>query len=252
MRISKTLSLIILLVVAVGCEKDSSFASPESTTGQGGSMTRFAISGNYMYIVDHSAIKVLNIAAGSFQLQQEVSVGSGMETIFAMGDYLYLGAVDAMYIYSIADRQNPTFVFRYQHIVACDPVVVQGNRAYVTMRGGATCRNAGANALEIIDISNPFEPKLITNYALSSPYGLGVENTLLFVCEGENGFKVLDITDERNVTVAVSRDDFFAYDVIARQGVATITGEDGIFQFSYGDGTDLTLISKIPVLRAEL
>jgi hypothetical protein len=49
------------------------------------------------------------------------------------------------------------------------------------------------------------------------------------------------------------RDDFFAYDVIAREGLATITGEDGIFQFSYGETPDeITLLSKIPVLRADL
>jgi hypothetical protein len=156
-----------------------------------------------------------------------------------------------MYIYSIADRQNPTFVFRYQHMVSCDPVIVQRNRAYVTMRGGTRC-NGGSNALEIIDISDPFEPKLITNYAMTSPYGLGIDNNILFVCEGEHGIKVLDITDERHVTLRAQRNDFFAYDVIVRENVATVTGEDGIFQFSYGDGSDLTLVSKIPVTRTEL
>jgi hypothetical protein len=83
---------------------------------------------------------------------------------------------------------------------------------------------------------------------MNSPHGLAVENTTLFLCEGQNGLKVFDITDEMNIELVTHRDDFFAYDVIARNGVATVTGEDGIFQFSY-TGTDINQISKIPVLR---
>lgn len=250
MRSGKILSAILLVVIAISCDSDVGMNSEGS--GQGGSMTRFAISGNYLYVVDHQAVIVFSIADGSFTQVREVSVGFGMETIFAKGEYLYLGANDAMYIYSIADPAQPSFIFRYQHIVSCDPVVVQGNRAYVTLRSGSFC-NRGANALEIIDISNPHAPVLIKNYPMSAPHGLGVDGSLLFVCEGEFGFKVFDLTDENQIALIEHRDDFFAYDVIAREGVATVTGEDGIFQFSYGESKDeLTLLSTIPVLRADL
>jgi hypothetical protein len=201
-----------------------------------------------MYLVDNSGVKVFTITSGTFALLKEVPIGFRMETIFARGEYLYMGASDGMYIYSISDPGDPTFVFRYQHIVACDPVVVQGDRAYVTLRTGGEFCNRGINSLEIIDISDPYSPTLITNYPMDSPHGLAVENNTLFLCEGESGFKVFDITDETNIKLVTHRNDFFAYDIIARDGIATVTGEDGIFQFSY-EGTDLKQISKIPVLR---
>ena len=215
-------------------------------------MTRFAISGSYLYLVDHSSVKVFSIIEDAFQEVRVVPISFGMETIFAKGDYLYLGASDAMYIYSIADRTDPSFVFRYQHIVSCDPVVVQGDRAYVTLRSGSWC-NRGTNALEIIDISDPYQPVLISNHPMSSPHGLAIDDNLLFLCEGEYGLKVFDVANEQQIELLEHRDDFFAYDVIAREGVATITGEDGIFQFSYGETPhEITLLSKIPVLRADL
>lgn len=249
MRCHKLILPVFLLALVTGCENDSLMQS-SGGAGQGGSMTRFAISGNLLYLVDHTNIKVFDIAGGRFEHVREIPVGWGMETIFANHDYLYLGANDAMYIYSLKDPAQPAFVFRYQHIVSCDPVVVQGNRAYVTMRGGSSC-NRGVNALEIIDISDPYKPVLVKNYPMSSPHGLGVDGNLLFLCEGTVGFKVFDITNENDIALIDHRDDFFAYDVIAKQGLATVTGEDGIFQFSYGSAQEITQLGTIPVERPD-
>jgi hypothetical protein len=157
-----------------------------------------------------------------------------------------------MYIYSIANPETPSFVFQYAHIVACDPVVVQGNRAYVTLRSGGIECNRGTNALEVIDITNPHNPSLIANYPMQSPHGLGVDKSLLFLCEGAGGLKVFDIRNERDIKLITNVDDFFAYDVILQKGLATVTGEDGIFQFSYNESGGISLVSKIPVTRGEL
>lgn len=251
MRYDKIFLFLSVISILVSCESDGSLSSEAGGVGQGGSMTRFAIQGNRMYVADHLTIKVFDITNDNFSQLGQVEVGFGLETIFAKGEYLYLGANDAMYIYSISNPDSPTFIFRYAHIVACDPVVVQGNRAYVTMRGGTWC-NMGSNALEIIDIEDPYNPKLIANYPMTSPYGLSVDGDILFLCEGEAGLNVFDISNELDIKLKEHLPDFFAYDIIARQGLATVTGEDGIFQYSYGVNTKLQLLSKIPVTRAEL
>ena len=248
MRFRKIFALLLVSALAFSCENDAQM-SLQGGTGQAGSMTRFAISGHYLYLAGNSTIKVFNIGQGEFVLVREVSTPPGMETIFTKGDYLYLGANDGMYIYSIADPIKPSFIFRYEHVVACDPVVVQENRAYVTIRsdGGCIWGNRNVNALEIIDISDPYLPVVIRSYPMISPYGLGIDGTTLFLCEGESGFKVFDVTNELDIVLIEHRRDFFAYDVIPRQGVATVTGQDGIFQFSYGGTKGLTFLSKIAV-----
>ncbi|HEY0744330.1 MAG TPA: hypothetical protein VGD40_22840 [Chryseosolibacter sp.] len=251
MRSGKLLQYFFIFCVVVSCDSDTSLSSADGGgTGQGGSMTRFSIQGNRMYIVDHTSVSVFDIANNNFAKINQVEVNMGIETIFAKGEYLYLGANDAMYIYSIANPDQPAFVFRYAHIVSCDPVVVQGDRAYVTMRGGTRC-NLGTNALEIIDISDPNAPTLIANYPMTSPHGLAVDGNVLFICEGESGLKMFDISNERDIQLKSHLTDFFAYDVIARSGVATITGEDGIFQYAYNP-EKLNLLSKIMVSREAL
>ena len=249
MQFNKTLRFVFAISAFAGCESDSQ--NDSFTTGQGGSMTRFAINGSYLYVVDQSSIDVFDITGENFVNIGEVEIGPGMETIFARGEYLYLGALDGMYIYSIANPQRPTFVFHYSHVVSCDPVVVQGNRAYVTLRTGTSC-NLGTNALEIIDISDRTSPQLITNYPLTSPHGLGVKGNLLFICEGQYGFRVLDISDETNPKQVQYISNLHAYDVIVREEHVIITGEDGVFQYAFSaDGSDLSLLSKISVDRTE-
>ncbi len=249
MRTNIILSVFVLFIFSCSESGDS---AEMGGVGQGGSMTRFSIQGNTMYVVDNSSIQVFSIINDQFTKVNTVEANLGMETIFAKGDYLYLGARDAMYIYSIVTPDQPTFIFRYAHIVSCDPVVVQGNRAYVTMSSGSAC-NLGTNALEIIDISNPMDPTLITNYPMTSPQGLSVVGNLLFICEGSAGLKLLDITNELQIQVVNKLETFHAYDVITKGGIATITGDDGIFQYRYNaGGTDIELLSKIPVTRAEL
>ncbi len=253
MRYDRLTLYIGLFVLLLGCESDGTFSSADSSsgTGQGGSMTRFAIQGNRMYVADQSSIKVFDITEDNFAQLTETKVGFGLETIFAKGEYLYLGSNDAMYIYSISNPDQPAFIFRYAHIVSCDPVVVQGDRAYVTMRGGTQC-NSGDNALEIIDIKDPYNPQLIANYRMASPHGLAVDGQILFICEGEYGVRMFDIANERNIREIEHIEEYFAYDIIARSGVATVTGEDGIFQYTYGAQTGMDLLSKIPVDREAL
>ncbi|HOX82436.1 MAG TPA: hypothetical protein PLJ60_06245 [Chryseolinea sp.] len=251
MLISKTLRTLIYAVLLIACSDSTTSDSSNQVIGQGGSLTRFAINGNYLYVVDHNAIQVFNTQNNIFEKVNNIDVNSGLETIFVKGDYLYLGARDAMFIYDISTPQSPNFIFRYSHITSCDPVVVQGNRAYVTLRAGTSC-NLGTNALEILDISNPNNPTLIANYPMTSPYGLGVDGNLLFICEGSTGLKVYDITDERHIQLRKEVTDIFAYDVIPNNGVLTLTGEDGIFQYRYNNQGAVTLMSSIPVKRAEI
>ena len=247
---STKLIIFLFAVAALACQDDS--GSESLTTGQGGSMTRFAIHNNYLYVVDHAQLNIFDIHDNSFERVGEVPVNLGLETIATRNEFLYLGANDGMYIYSLADPGAPSFVFKYSHIISCDPVFVQGNRAFVTLRNGGAC-NRGANALEIIDIANPNDPTLIENYQMQSPHGLSVDNDLLFLCEGDNGFKVFDISDEKNIQLLTHLTSFKAYDVIARNGVLIITGEDGVFQYRYDSVTGaLELLSSIPVNRAEV
>lgn len=129
---------ILLLVFGVSfmaCEGES-FSSADmgssiGTTGQGGSLARFAIGGDRLYTINDFSIKIFDVSGRTDMVfKKDVEVGFGIETLFPVGQNLFIGAQDGMYIYDISSPDSPQRLSYYSHIVSCDPVVVQDNLAY--------------------------------------------------------------------------------------------------------------------------
>ena len=151
-----------------------------------------------------------------------------------------------MFIFSISNPENPSRVAVYSHVVSCDPVVAEGNYAYVTLRSGTNC-NRGLNSLDVVDIRDMSRPQLLKSYPMQSPHGLGVDGNLLFVTEGDFGLKVFDKTNPNDLKLIKTFADFTAFDVIPDANVLIITGKQGIYQYSYNAQQELKLLSKIPI-----
>lgn len=204
-------------------------AMPPSTNPQagiGGSMARFTISQGYLYAVGNSTMQLFSLSNPSQpQNQQTIQLPWGIETIFPYEDKLFLGSTTGMHIYDNQNPASPSFVSTYQHVMSCDPVVVEGDKAYVTLRTDNTCEQ-GVNALEVIDISNLQDPTLIKSYTMQHPHGLGIDRGTLFLCEGSFGLKVFDAQDPLNIDQNLKQHftGFDAYDVIPLGNVLLMIG----------------------------
>ena len=97
-----------------------------------------------------------------------------------------------MLVYSLDEPASPKLIGRGAHLVSCDPVVVQGDVAYVTLRSGTACRR-GVNVLLVFDVAGPTHPRQIAERPMTSPHGLAVDGTTLFVADGKDGLVVLDV-----------------------------------------------------------
>lgn len=230
----------------------NSFSSPQSPSGVGGSMARFTIAEHFLYTIDQSSLYVFNIqnpenpTAGP-----TVNVGWGIETLFPYQGKLFIGAQNGMYIYGLENPLAPQQISMFSHIVSCDPVVVNDTLAYVTLRGGSECRGGFSNQLDILNVKRPEAPELLVTHAMTSPYGLGYDNGLLFICEGENGLKVFDVTDIYDMSNRLLEHytEIDAYDVIPFQNVLMLIGRDGLYQFDYSDPAELIMLSHLPIER---
>jgi hypothetical protein len=220
--------------------------------GVGGSMARFTLSANHLYTLDMEVLRSFDINdLTTPSLVSEKQIGWGMETIFPYEDHLYLGANNGMYIYNISDPGNPSFVSVYEHVTACDPVVVQGDIAFVTLRSGNNCFNQ-IDVLEVLDISDKGNPALLETFPMHNPHGLGIDGNCLFICEGDQGLKFFDASDVYSIDQhqLAHFDYFHAYDVIPFNNLLMVIGEDGLYQYSYNcDPGELTLLSTIQVIR---
>jgi hypothetical protein len=224
-----------------------------NSTGKGGSMACFTIVGNYLYTVDAMSLQLFDISEerSPRQTGQKVNVGTDIETIFSYSNSLFIGSQSGMYIYDIADATNPRRVGQYQHTRSCDPVVVEGNYAYVTLRDGTDCAG-GVNQLDVIDINNPSFPRKLKTYRMTNPHGLGIDNGLLFICDGRDGLKVYDAKDpnaiDRNQIAHFSN--MSTYDVIpdSNRKILMMVGNNKITQYDYKNPKDLVELSEIDVL----
>jgi hypothetical protein len=245
------LVLALLAVLLGGCDAGfrSADVAPGGQTGVGGSMARFAVAGNTLYIATKQSLDVYDVSQADSPVKiAKTDLGVGVETIFPYRNNLYIGANDGMYIFDNAQPEKPRLLTKYTHIMSCDPVVVQGNYAYVTLRTGLACRQFNSvSLLEVINISNPASPQLIHTTPMESPYGLGVDGTRLFVGEGSKGLKLFDISNPAQPKLMQFRSDIPTYDVIPYRSTLIVTGEKGIFQYRYDDKDRFDFLSKIPV-----
>ncbi|WP_036380128.1 LVIVD repeat-containing protein [Muricauda sp. MAR_2010_75] len=213
-------------------------------TGQGGSLARFKIVEDYLYAVDSHNINVFNISdLENPQNLDDVYAGFDIETIFYNGTYLFLGSMRGMYIYDITDPAVPSLISEFQHGTACDPVVVDGDYAYVTLRGGNWC-GATESGLFIVDISDIENPELAVQYPMDGPYGLGIKDEKLFVCDGDSGLKVYDKTDINDLIELNHFENIVTFDVIPLENHLIMVGDGVLYQYEYLDN-DIKLISQI-------
>jgi len=219
-------------------------AANDSQVGQGGSLARFKIVNDYLYAVGSHTISVFDISdLENPRDLEDVYAGFDIETIFNQGDHLFLGSMRGMYIYDISSPETPSFISEFQHGTACDPVVVDGDYAFVTLRGGNNC-GATESGLFIVDISDIATPVLATTYAMDGPYGLGIKDNKLFICDGESGLKVYDKTNIENLELLNHYKNIITFDVIPMDETLIMIGDEILYQYRYLDN-DIELISSL-------
>ena len=213
-----------------------------NSVGTGGSLARFQIVEDYLYTVGNFEMSIFNISNLSQPtLSNTQYAGWNIETMFQADNYLYLGGTNGMYIYSLEDAEYPTYVSEFIHWEGCDPVVVDGDYAYLTLRGGNDC-GVQDSVLEVIDISDKTQPTLITTYLLDNPYGLGFKEDMLFICDGTSGLKVFDKTNPTNLQLVQTFGAIQATDVIPLEDRLLMIGDAIIYQYQYTN-TGIELLS---------
>ena len=85
-------------------------------TGEGGSLARFKVVDDYLYALNNKAIKLFRFKEdGTLQNWSTVDVRWGIETVYRLEDYLFIGSTTGMFIYDITDPGNPSFISNYNH-----------------------------------------------------------------------------------------------------------------------------------------
>ncbi|MCH7400687.1 LVIVD repeat-containing protein [Belliella kenyensis] len=228
---------------------DAASVSGGESYGQGGSMARFTLMNAHLYAVDDFTLRVFDVQDKEMpKFLSTINLGWGIETIFPFQNRLFIGSNSGMHIYDATEPSSPTKMSVYEHVTACDPVVVNEQHAFVTLRSGVNCR-FGVDELQVLDITNLYQPKLLKSYAMLNPHGLGLAGDVLYLAEGKHGLKSFNVAD----VLAIDKNQLEylkslkSVDIIPGPKSLIVIGPDGVCQFDYSNPGKLIQLSCIDV-----
>ncbi len=233
--------------VFMATQSSTATAAGGSPFGVGGSMARFTIVNNHLYAVTDYALNVVSIANASDPVfTNKVNIGWGIETIYPFNNRLFIGSTTGMFIYDIAIPTNPVKLGTFSHVRSCDPVIADNNNAFVTLRSGNACMGF-INQLDVLDITNITNPRLIKTYPMTNPFGLAKDGNTLLICDGKDGLKFYNTSDINNIVLQKTISGLETYDVIAINSWALVVAKDGLYQYDYSSISNINLLSKLSV-----
>lgn len=234
--------ILAAILFAAACTKNSSTTSAPPSTGQGGSLARFTIMGTRLYTVDGAYLHVFDISNNSQpQYKNKVYVGWAIEAIFPFKGKLFIASNTAMYIYNTNNPDLPAMESYVQHLTGCDPVVANDSIAFLTIHGGNRC-GSSINQLQVYDIRNIAYPTLIQTIPMTRPMGLGLKDSVLFVCDNTSGMRVMNVKNPYQVQemYRVTTETFI--DVIPMDSIMLCMMPNGVAFYSI---TNLNQIQKL-------
>jgi hypothetical protein len=238
--------LLIVIFTQPSCTKESKGFI--STAGKGGSMARFTISGDHLYTVDKTKLKVYDISnAASPILTSTEEVGFEIETIYPFKDKLFIGSTSVVHIFSIEDPDHPkklSTALSPQVIRRCDPVVAKDSVAYATLRTNNSCGGGIQSILAVYDIRDELNPVQIGQYPLFEPYGLGYIDSAVYVCD-KTSLAVFNISLPYQPQRILQLNDGEYLDVIPDDNTLVCWVKEGIILYDISNRFDPKLIVKI-------
>lgn len=230
------------------CAKEADVSSVKVSAGQGGSLARFAIAGNYLYTVGDQNLTVYDISNPANPVfKKTAQIGRAIETIYPLKDNLFIGSESAVYIYSIADPFNPTQLssaISPEILRRCDPVVAKDTVAFATLRTNGPCGGT-RSVLAVYDIKDITKPVPKASYSVGEPYGLGYSDSILYVCDKLSGLVLFDISDPYNPVLVKNIKDGSYIDVIPFQNTLICWVDTGMILYDITDNANPVLLARI-------
>jgi hypothetical protein len=229
----------------------SAYASTSSTTtGTAGSMAAMVLINDYLYAISEGhSLGVVNLTDPSKpSLAKKIQAGFDLETIYPFQDKLFLGSAEGVYVYELSNPASPAQTTQFTHGRACDPVITDGNYAYVTLHAGTSC-GGSSNELDVVDVRNLTMATNIRTYPMTKPQGLCKDGDLLFVCDGSLGVKVFNAKNPANLQQLTTSGNSQAYGVIAANQRLLVVADKGLYQYDYSDPSNLKLLSLFPTKK---
>lgn len=248
----KKLLFLLVTILIFSCSQDSGDIQPVIN----GSYSKMLTVGNYLYAINKTELSTYNIENPSIPVfVDKQDVGFNIENVYHNLGVLFIGSETALHIFEINTkgvpiRKSETSYFRSEGITSCDPVISDGNLAYVTLStasfGSSRCRRTvQINELRIYDIENINSPVLLSTTHMEGPKGIALKDKYLFVCEDYAGLKIVDVSNPSEPVIISKLEGFRSYDVIVKNDILMIVCPTEIRQYDFSDIENIEFLSSL-------
>lgn len=208
------------------------------------STAHFALSDHYLYAAINHYVNIIDLSGEKpDKVANSVYVGN-IETLLPYRDKLFLGTPTGLVIYSIEEPQRPVYFSQIPHVYSCNPIAIENDWAYVTVRSGNLC-GQDTNELIVIDISNTKQPQTLASYKMHNPKGLCIDQGSLFLCD--DGLKIFQTDRPEALTNGLLHfKEISGNNVISFHNTLMLIAENGLYQYDYSD-RNIRFVSVIPI-----
>ena len=220
--------LSLILIACVPSSDNSSTSTEGASAGSTAAMTFY---NGYFITLDGPRIRTYKLTENSVLVGVNEQSVQGAETLFTYRDNeLYVGTETGVRIFTLEDNGYMTYQASASHTRSCDPVIVDGNTMYITLRSNINCRaQQGLSELVIYELTNDLQPSFLSSLPMTNPYGLAMGAEYLWVCD-EDGLTKIDTSNLTAPNIVEKYTDIQCTDIIIRShDKAILTGDHGIY-----------------------
>lgn len=191
--------------------------TPTATINTSGTAVDIATNGDYLYIADSSAgsglntrghMLIYNIATPAspqltydysvnFTSLQSVEVNSSGTTVY-VGDRVY-----GVHVLDVGDHSNPTELSLYEDGLSAIDMAIDENTLYILQ----SFSEGETGYIYVLDVSSPSSPAALGGGSISyTANELVIQNNVVYVAAGAEGFQAYDYTNPSNPTLTASYD----------------------------------------------
>jgi len=225
------------------------FANAATRTGTAGSMAGMVLMNEHLYaITEMHSLSIVDISTAAVPVKKsEFFAGYDLQTVFPFEGKLFLGSAVGMFMYDVTDPENPLPAGEFTHGRACDPVITDGQYAYVTLHAGDGC-GGDANELHVIDVSHLPQSQLVKTYQLTKPTGLAKDGNMLFICD-QTAVRIYNAANPAQLQLLQQISSNEPYDIIVQNNRAMVVCSNGLYQYDYSNINHIRQLSFMPVKR---
>ncbi|WP_028316246.1 LVIVD repeat-containing protein [Desulfatibacillum aliphaticivorans] len=194
MKIAVAITFILCLFSASVHAESWSIEPAGSIGGWRGAIAQ---SGDYAYFAEGQALRTADLTGDAPEIVASLSLSGEPAAVLASGNYVYVAGVNQFVVVDVSDPLSPEEAGSCQVLsegLGRGGVSMDGDRIYLAFD------TSGADfTLQVVDISTPGAPSVITSTTLIPADRILVSNNLLYAACEDTNFRIYNVSDLDNI-----------------------------------------------------